>query len=203
MSEITSEVTVNHAAAMHEQVWVPRQTPRAPPAPSRGGGGGGGARETQYTMLVSTSSSRGASTSPSPCCRLLWRAAGPALRVLGQCMYGLAMLTIIAGIALCIWGYVGTPIRQFQIVGPLCIAVGVLVYVMGCVLCCREFPAFDRTLKRREKEEKIRQAVDLLGQAEIIEWIRSDPQLYNELRTKTSRVLKHSTNNGRIKVGEV
>lgn len=54
-------------------------------------------------------------------CRQCYKVAIPVLGLMGQCMFGLAMLFIVAGIALCIWGYVGTSITPFQIAGPICI----------------------------------------------------------------------------------
>ena len=76
------------------------------------------------------------STQPqSPCTaaaakfwRHFYRLAQPTLQTLGQCMFGLAMLFIIAGIALCIWGYVGTAIRPFQIFGPVCIGMSIWTF---------------------------------------------------------------------------
>lgn len=125
------------------------------------------------------------------CWRHLYQVALPTLRTLGQCMFGFAMLFIIAGIALCIWGYVGTAIKPFQIFGPLCIAIGCLIYVSGCILCCREYPAFERTLQRKAREEKTRRSIDFLGTPEVIEWIQTEPEVFEEFREISTRILYH------------
>lgn len=122
-------------------------------------------------------------------CRSLYRLWKPTLRTVGQCLFGLAMLFLIAGIALCIWGYLGTAIRQFQIFGPVCIGIGVVVYIIGCILCCRDYPDYELNLKETERQEKARQAMKTLKQKEVIEWIQGEPEVYDEFKELAIQIL--------------
>ena len=122
-------------------------------------------------------------------CRSIYRLWKPTLRTVGQCLFGLAMLFLIAGIALCIWGYLGTAIRPFQIFGPVCIGIGVVIYIIGCILCCRDYPDYEHNLKENEKKEKARQAIKILKQKDVIEWIQGEPEIYDEFKQLASQVL--------------
>ena len=101
----------------------------------------------------------------SPCttfllsCKAFCRFCKPSLRTVGQCLFGLAMLFLIAGIALCIWGYLGTAIRPFQIFGPVCIGIGVVVYIIGCLLCCKEYPDYNAKLKETRSKAHVTEAI--------------------------------------------
>lgn len=122
--------------------------------------------------------------------RCFYRFAQPTLRTMGQCMFGLAMLIIIAGIALCIWGYVGAAIVQFQVLGPVCIGIGVLIYVVGCIMCCREYPAFEKALRVKAKQEKTRRAIELLADREVVEWIQEEPELYQQFKFVSDTIIQ-------------
>ncbi|ELU01264.1 hypothetical protein CAPTEDRAFT_224312 [Capitella teleta] len=137
------------------------------------------------------SSVRPKNNESSSCCSGCARMLRPTLQALSQCMFGLAMLFLISGIALCIWGYVGTAIRPFQISGPVCIGAGCLIYVSGCVLCCRETPAFERTLERKAREDRTRRAIEVLAGSDVIDWIQSEPELYEDFRELSTRILHH------------
>ncbi len=99
------------------------------------------------------------------------------------------MLFLIAGIALCIWGYLGTAIRQFQIFGPVCIGIGAVVYIIGCILCCRDYPDYEHNLKETERKEKARQAMKTLKQKEVIEWMQGEPEVYEEFKQLAIQIL--------------
>ena len=121
--------------------------------------------------------------------RSIYRLWKPTLRTVGQCLFGLAMLFLIAGIALCIWGYLGTAIRPFQIFGPVCIGIGVIVYIIGCLLCCRDYPDYEHNLKESERKEKTRQAIKTLKQKDVIEWMQGEPEIYEEFKQLAVQVL--------------
>ena len=135
-----------------------------------------GAPETSWPWLDSAAS----------CWRTVWP---PTLRTIGQCLFGLAMMCIIAGIALCIWGYLGEAIRPFQIFGPVCIGGGLVIYVIGCILCCREYPSYEKNLIEAERQEKARKALNTLAQKEVIEWLQGEPDLYEEFRQISAQIL--------------
>ena len=101
------------------------------------------------------------------------------------------MLFIIAGIALCIWGYLGTAIRPFQIFGPVCIGVGIAIYVLGCILCCREYPEYERSLRETERQEKVRRALKTMSEKEAIEWIQQEPEVYDDFRQLAMQILNN------------
>ena len=119
----------------------------------------------------------------------VYRILVPTLKVFGQCMLGLAIILILIGVALCIWGYVGEPIRPFQIFGPLCIAIGLLIYISGCIMCCRKHPTCSRTLGDKVKKERIQEAITLLMDGGIISYIQKEPDLLEDFKEVTSRVL--------------
>lgn len=176
--------TENHLC---DKIWLPQEAETRP-----------GKAEPCSPVYVMWVTAPNASQPQTPCaaaaqscCRACYRIAQPTLRTLGQCMFGIAMLFIIAGIALCIWGYVGTPIRPFQIFGPVCVGIGLLIYVVGCVLCCRQFPAFERTLQKKAQQENARKAVELLGKAEVIDWIHGEPEVYEQFRLVAAKVLNN------------
>ena len=177
--------TTNHLC---DKIWVPQDGVEATV-------GKGETCQPMYVMWVTAPSSTQPQTLCTAAARSFWRyfycVAQPALRSLGQCMFGLAILFIIAGIALCIWGYVGTPIRPFQIFGPVCIGIGLLIYIIGCLLCCREYPAFEKTLQKKVQQEKARRAVELLGKPEVIEWIQGEPELYDDFRIVATKMLNN------------
>ena len=104
-------------------------------------------------------------------------------------MFGVAMLLIMAGIALCIWGYVGEDIRPFQIFGPVSIGVGFVIYFIGCLLCCREYTAFEKSVQQRAKREKARKALQLLSDNEVVQWIQSEAEMYEDLKQVASQIL--------------
>ncbi len=114
----------------------------------------------------------------------LARARGylPGVKTVGQCLFGLAMLLLMAGIALCIWGFVGTAIPPFQIAGPLCLGIGLLIYAMGCVLCCRERPVFSGRLEKEALRHQTRQALRVLERDDVIRLIQDDPSMYSDFR---------------------
>ena len=141
----------------------------------------------QTLMWVTTSPTQPQSLCAS-CWRHFYRLAQPTVRTLGQCMFGIAMLFIMTGIALCIWGFVGDSIKPFQIYGPVCIGAGFFIYIIGCVLCCREYPAFERILHKKARQEKTRRAVDLLGDKDVVEWIQNEPEVY-DFREVATRIL--------------
>ncbi len=96
---------------------------------------------------------------------------------------------LIAGIALCIWGYLGTAIPPFQIFGPVCIGIGIAVYIVGCILCCRDSPAYEQNLKEAERQEKARRAIKTLKQKEVIEWLQGEPEVYEDFKQLAIQVL--------------
>ena len=100
-----------------DKVWVPQEGPSVGP-------GQPDSCKPAHVMWVTANTTQ--PTSPctgaaKACCRHCYKFAIPALGLLGQCMFGIAMLFIISGVALCIWGYAGTSILSFQIAGPICI----------------------------------------------------------------------------------
>ena len=99
------------------------------------------------------------------------------------------MLLIITGIALCIWGYLGTAIRPFQIYGPVCIGAGLAVYVLGCILCCREYPNYERRLAEQRKHEVVRRALDTLKDRDMISWLQGEPELHEEFRQIAKEII--------------
>jgi hypothetical protein len=80
---------------------------------------------------------------------------------------------------------------SLQIFGPVCVGVGLLIYVAGCVLCCREFPAFERTLARKAQQEHARQAVQLLAKPDVIDWIQGEPEVYDQFRLVAAKILNN------------
>ena len=62
---------------------------------------------------------------------------------ISQLLFVVAMIFLLAGVAMCIWGYLGIAIRPFQIFGPACIGAGFSVYLFGCLLCCRHRSAYE------------------------------------------------------------
>ena len=123
------------------------------------------------------------------CYRRLYSVAQSLLPIFGQCMFGVAMLLIMAGIALCIWGYVGEDIRPFQIFGPVSIGVGFLIYFVGCLICCREYSAFERNAKERAKREKARRGLDILADEDIVQWIQNEPEMYDDFKQVAAQIL--------------
>ena len=99
------------------------------------------------------------------------------------------MLFLIAGIALCIWGYLGTAIRPFQIFGPVCIGIGVVVYIIGCLLCCKEYPDYNAKLKETRSKAHVTEAIKTLKQTEMIQWIQTEPEVYEEFKELAIQVL--------------
>ena len=99
------------------------------------------------------------------------------------------MLFLIAGIALCIWGYLGTAIRLFQILGPVCIGIGIVVYIIGCILCCKEYPDYDVKLRETHRKAHIKEAIKTLKQTGVIQWIQGEPEVYEEFKELAMQVL--------------
>ena len=99
------------------------------------------------------------------------------------------MLFLIAGIALCIWGYLGTAIRSFQICGPASIALGVLLYIVGCALCCKEYPEYDVRQQQAQRKETVVQAIKTLRQPAVVQWIQGEPDVYEDFKNLAVQVL--------------
>ena len=98
------------------------------------------------------------------------------------------MLFLIAGIALCIWGYLGTAIRSFQIFGPVSIGLGIVIYIIGCILCCKEYPD-DIKLKETQEREAVTEALNTLKQPGVLQWMQSDPEICEEFKDLATKVL--------------
>ena len=122
-------------------------------------------------------------------CKAFCRFCKPTLRTVGQCLFGLAMLFLIAGIALCIWGYLGTAITPFQLFGPICIGLGIVIYVIGCILCCKEYPDYDTKLKESQRKEAVTEALKTLKQVSLIQWMQGEPEIYEEFKELATRIL--------------
>ena len=123
------------------------------------------------------------------CLRHIHRHAEPTLRTCGQCMFCFAMLLVLSGIALCIWGFVGEPIYIFQIVGPTCIGCGFLIYFLGCMLCYRKHPQFERSIRIRSQNEKTRQIIDFLKNKDAVEIIQNGPNVLEDFREIASKII--------------
>ena len=116
------------------------------------------------------------------CCSL------PKFRFCGQCIFGLAIVFILAGIAFCIWGYLGVAIRPFQVSGPVCIGLGLLIYVVDCVLCWRGRQP-DGGGGQNADEDSLRTTIALLAKPGTAERIRSEPQLHEYFQRVSETIL--------------
>ena len=124
------------------------------------------------------------------CCGRVYRIfLEPFFYAAGQCAFGIAMLSIITGVALCIWGYMGSSNDPFKIAGPLCIGIGVLIYVVGCFVCCGECSRYEKALAQRALENKTTSVLDHLAKDEVIRWMQSDQRVYEEFRQLSSSIL--------------
>ena len=106
----------------------------------------------------------------------------PFFYACGQFAFGFAMISIIAGIAMCIWGFVGSSIRPFQISGPLCISVGILIYIIGCFVTCGEFSHFQKALTQKALQDRTTHALNHLAKEEVIKWIQTEHETLEEFR---------------------
>ena len=125
------------------------------------------------------------------CCQPICRIFRPVYRIFSQCIFGFAMLFIIIGVALCIWGYIGEKIRAFQILGPSLIGSGLLVYVIGCVLCCKDYPVFAKKLQEKHRREKTDKILQFLSRPEVINYLRSEPKAYSEFKILSNKILNN------------
>ena len=103
-------------------------------------------------------------------------------------VFGLSMICLTGGITLCIWGYTGEQIKALHVLGPVLLVVGFFLSVGNCLMSCREEPPFERTVRRLHQEEKVREAVALLGQPEVVAWLQCHPRELKEFHD-TARIV--------------
>ena len=125
----------------------------------------------------------------SRCTRLYTGFLAPFFYSTGQCGFGLAMISIIAGVTLCIWGFAGSSTRAFQIAGPLCITAGVLIYIIGCFVCCGECSNLENALAQKALENKTTNALGYLAKEEVIRWIQTEQNIFEEFRQVSVAIL--------------
>ena len=128
----------------------------------------------------------------SRCTKLYAGFLKPFFYATGQCTFGMAMISIIAGITMCIWGFAGSSIRIFQIAGPLCITAGVLIYVIGCFVCCGECSHLERALAQKALKNKTTNVLGYLAKEEVIRWIQTEQKIFEEFRQVSVAILNCS-----------
>ena len=116
------------------------------------------------------------------CARIYIVLLKPFFYASGQFAFGFAMISIITGIAMCILGFVGSSIRPFQIAGPLCISVGILVYIIGCLVSCGEFSYFQNALTQKALHDRTTHALNHLAKEDVIKWIQTEHETLEEFR---------------------
>ena len=63
------------------------------------------------------------------------------------------------------------------------------MYIIGCILCCGDYPDYEHNLKESERKEKARQAIKTLKQKDVIEWMQGEPEIYEEFKQLAVQVL--------------
>ena len=125
------------------------------------------------------------------CCTRLNRAIlQPVLCFVGQCAFGLALLSITVGISLCVWGFLGSSKLLLRIAGPICIGFGIIIYVTGCFICCGERSKLDQYLARNALENKTRETLSHLASTDVIRFIQSEPKMFEDFTNLSSIILE-------------
>ena len=99
------------------------------------------------------------------------------------------MISIVAGVTMCTWGYFGSSIRAYQIAGPLCIGVGALIYIIGCFVCCGKCLQFENALAHNTLKNRATAALNHLTKEEVIKWVQTERKVLESFQRLSSAVL--------------
>ena len=113
----------------------------------------------------------------------------PRLNAVGQCAFGIALLSITVGIYLCVWAFLGSSSLPLRIAGPICVRVGILIYVARCFVYCGECTHFHRAMSQNALESKTRDTLSHLATENVIKWIQSEQRILEEFRNLSSIIL--------------
>ena len=99
------------------------------------------------------------------------------------------MISVVAGATMYTSGYFGNSIRAYQIAGPLSIGVGILIYIIGCFVCCGKCLQFENALAHKSLKNKTTAALNHLAKEEVIKLVQTEQKVLEQFRRLSTAIL--------------